>query len=685
MTIRDLENYLQHNQLIKGALSLENLRDCRVGIDGTMWIKEIIGKSVEEPFQLGMGGIPLTFIDKVIKDLEQWEANGITPLIVFSGLNINLDRTPFQRYSTQTRARKQAWDAYARKLEDAYSLFAEEKNVCMNFIRNLFPVLSEKKIQYITSPYLSWAQLAWFRQNNFVQHVFGNLELLLFGVPDLITKIDFTQKTFTSVDINQILQTVALKHEQFIDTCILAGFDFSITFPGISTQKKGTQFKAAVDLVRQHGTGFNVAQTVPNYVQTFQRTTCLIQHHIVFEPTCVCEPLNKESAPYDLHEIFGLKFPIGVYFFLSQGILNPQSINLIQHGLIEAPPLVDSVEYRTSLDKLIPLRSKTLAILAHSLNEEFHKPISNIRWYQQDVPIELDHSRYATLATTLQVYVKQPDIESEKTRSGNQSVNLKFVVDWLWYKTKNSITSAPSTRLINPDQIIAQILMHLFDVVEYSTHPLVLQALSGVSSQFIEPAIVVNELLRLDLLSGNPYTAPPSEGDGFHTLCEPNPNTFLIARVLSLIPVNCEAKPWQGPIDQDLAAFNSVVKAVYRSLRNLIDILLLNLFLQGKAQTLPNKFLPIANQLPFFQESNTAMGLLAKEFFRCESVAQLSNQFPGCTSIVEDLKKGFAFWDEVFAMVEIGSISGGIDSAVVNQFRNANSYLSEKRKLVDAK
>jgi hypothetical protein len=91
------------------------------------------------------------------------------------------------------------------------------------------------------------------------------------------------------------------------------------------------------------------------------------------------------------------------------------------------------------------------------------------------------------------------------------------------------------------------------------------------------------------------------------------------------------------------------------------------------------------NRLPFFQESNTALGMVAKEFFKAGSTVGLQEKFPGCTSIVEDLKTGFDFWDQVFAMVEIASSSVEIDSSVVQQFRSANAYLAEKRKLIDTK
>jgi hypothetical protein len=46
--------------------------------------------------------------------------------------------------------------------------------------------------------------------------------------------------------------------------------------------------------------------------------------------------------------------------------------------------------------------------------------------------------------------------------------------------------------------------------------PSFLRALSGVSTAFTEPAIVILELLRLHLLNGNPFT--PTDSDTIQSM-----------------------------------------------------------------------------------------------------------------------------------------------------------------------
>ncbi len=63
----------------------------------------------------------------------------------------------------------------------------------------------------------------------------------------------------------------------------------------------------------------------------------------------------------------------------------------------------------------------------------------------------------------------------------------------------------------------------------------------------------------------------------------------LIARVLSLLParLGTPAQAWEGPIDQDLLAFNSLAKALHRSMRNLYEMALVVLFVRHRIRVPP--------------------------------------------------------------------------------------------------
>jgi len=68
----------------------------------------------------------------------------------------------------------------------------------------------------------------------------------------------------------------------------------------------------------------------------------------------------------------------------------------------------------------------------------------------------------------------------------------------------------------------------------------------------------------------------------------------LLTRVFTLLPMRLLEKSWEGPIDHDLMGFNSIVKALYKTLRNLMEMLLLNLFLNNRATLNPEDLLEVS-------------------------------------------------------------------------------------------
>merc|ERR1711879_726002 len=92
---------------------------------------------------------------------------------------------------------------------------------------------------------------------------------------------------------------------------------------------------------------------------------------------------------------------------------------------------------------------------------------------------------------------------------------------------------------------------------------------------------------------------------------------------------------WTGPVDHDLLAFNCIL-------------------IRTKVQVHHNCYAKISQRLPFYQENNTALGLVAKQFLMNEkqSNADIVENYPCCVSPVEDLKKGIQFWNEIVLMVK---------------------------------
>lgn len=80
-------------------------------------------------------------------------------------------------------------------------------------MRSLIPIFIQNKIQYIVSPYLATAQLAWFSEKEYVNSVYGGYDLLPFStkIPKIIIDIDFT--------VNRKEKTDKQKHKKINFFC----------------------------------------------------------------------------------------------------------------------------------------------------------------------------------------------------------------------------------------------------------------------------------------------------------------------------------------------------------------------------------------------------------------------------------------------------------------------------------
>jgi len=124
--------------------------------------------------------------------------------------------------------------------------------------------------------------------------------------------------------------------------------------------------------------------------------------------------------------------------------------------------------------------------------------------------------------------------------------------------------------------------------------------------------------------------------------------------------------------------FNSIVKAVYRSLRNLLEMLLLRLFLKRKSKLHPKEYVGLAMKLPFFQETNTALGIALKSLLSGTDPKKLPQQFPTCTQIIPNLKTAIKFWNEVMKMIVFLRDQNLVSTDLANQFESATKLLTAK-------
>ena len=121
---------------------------------------------------------------------------------------------------------------------------------------------------------------------------------------------------------------------------------------------------------------------------------------------------------------------------------------------------------------------------------------------------------------------------------------------------------------------------------------------AGPSREIEEAALLAVELLRLELLSPDTmfenYGGAPLNGTGqcsssHHLLSGRSHriaaidkrNCMLVSRVACLGKIQHQPKPYSGPLSKHLRAYQSIISAVRTSLRDLLEMILAAMLLEG--------------------------------------------------------------------------------------------------------
>ncbi|KAI9315270.1 temperature dependent protein affecting M2 dsRNA replication [Dichotomocladium elegans] len=189
------------------------------------------------------------------------------------------------------------------------------------------------------------------------------------------------------------------------------------------------------------------------------------------------------------------------------------------------------------------------------------------------------------------------------------------------------------------------------------------------------------ELIRFEVLIDKPYSKSYSRIAGND---DDQRHIRLVIRTMSLLPMALKNEAWKGPFDRDLLVFNSFIKALNRSYRNLCEMLVLSLFLNNHVEKERSDYFEISDSLPYASDVNVAMGLVTKHYLEqtlsADNKAALASTeaaFPVCASVKRDLEKGFAFWNALVAGISAIKDSDEVDPTM---FLEANEWL-QKRKL----
>ncbi|KAJ8608321.1 hypothetical protein MRB53_039743 [Persea americana] len=407
-----------------------------LGIDAS-WFLDVILQQADEPLVASQGGLPHRAKGLIEDQVGKLRAAGVTLVFVFPGLSVGNSPASFQVSADIARANAEAWAILAQKRsannEEATQAFGLSGNFARgssvassnspgylrpeNCFAMLQSILSQLKVQFIVAPHSAWGQvcphkrscaladheqLAYILQNapEYMDAVAGPSELFLFGVPQIITALDFEREEFTFVQQKACCDDLGgISADVFVDACLLLGSSLISTFPPIAApNRRHTRLQAAAEMVKTYGQSahgvcmaFQEDSSVKStgYLDKLRRAKIVTKHHVVMTMDGAIEPLDAKKAPSDMAQVIGARLPDEIYYYLSIGAISPRVLQqIISKEVIITEPAAggDSAFLRSLVQsKLSAMRLTTLNLLTSVLTFAYNKSDLKLRlWFDPE-------------------------------------------------------------------------------------------------------------------------------------------------------------------------------------------------------------------------------------------------------------------------------------------------------------
>eukprot|EP00916_Digyalum_oweni_P014510 GHVL01023775.1.p1 GENE.GHVL01023775.1~~GHVL01023775.1.p1 ORF type:complete len:749 (+),score=112.32 GHVL01023775.1:61-2307(+) len=673
MRVRHLQTYLSDQGLVE-QFKIEQLRGLQIGIDAVYWTRTLPG--LKDPLAEALGSLPPSLYGLIDRELEHFHKFGIHPTFVFQGIQ------PRSHHLFQSQAIDQmdsAWSYIAEgNTAEGQNCFAQvTSRINTDFIQIIFNYLRAKGCTVFQAPYLATAQLAYFVEQKCFDAIVGPPSIMLFGVSRTIMQFDFPKKIFHSVDIDNLLTQWNVDHTQFVESCLLAGTEYCLTYPYLNLHQfhpgqSDFTFGAALDFIRQsplssYACHFPSEDTRIDHVERYCLTKTLLMYPIVMQlngcvaaipdisggyktPPSKCNALQRANGnsdtnhiilPDDITSIVGERLPHNLYFLMCRGVVSRKLLTALATGvwIDYSHPIVDSNEYRDILNDLVSYRLRAVGLLASHLDYFYQtKQIEFTRYCDSDG----NSSRIFTpnCERGLRWKFTAADIEAECNRQQTKTINIRFCLSWIHAQSDN-IVNTP----VNPDQfsseevaiedvkcLQAEVYLTLLDSLGFFTPDGGMTAfgvaLKDVHPDFQEHCLFVLELMKFGLFTSDPLE-PGYKSKNFPVkypnrldLTQSEKCILLLTRIMSLVSMKLKADYWNSDLSFDLAAYHCAVRVLKRSLRQLVEGATTRTLLRDvtKVNLLPANYAnPRGEQLlPLFAPPRNSMGIVAKYIMECE-------------------------------------------------------------------
>ncbi|PFX13681.1 Exonuclease 1 [Stylophora pistillata] len=221
---------------------------------------------------------------------ELMDRNNITPLIVFDGLLL-----PGKKEGHEKRAR--LWAGNKDKAEILYrigmvaegnKLLAAASGVEHSMVLGFIEICRKKSIDYVVAPYEADAELAFLLTQGHADFVISeDSDLLAYGCKKVLFKLKLSGQC-QLIELDKALQHLQLSQKNFLNMCIVAGYDYLDSFRGIGINKSRK-------LISNESNFLSVLQGMSHapkeYSSEFLKAKAIFLHQMVINP------LNGTTVP----------------------------------------------------------------------------------------------------------------------------------------------------------------------------------------------------------------------------------------------------------------------------------------------------------------------------------------------------------------------------------------------------
>lgn len=400
--------------------------------------------------------------------------------------------------------------------------------------------------------------------------------------------------------------------------------------------------------------------------------------------------------------------PPALYYLMLHGIISHKLPQALAKGewTDKSQPLVDTREFRSLLEDLQDYRRVSLGLVAQHLHKSFqNKRILCKAYWEPNIIRTVIGDKIPPNARVLEPAISEglrwkitkSAVHAEMQRQKVDKVDFRFCLQWHAYEYENDGPLIQGLKDPGPIQydgelrcltsLVHFIVLERLDLIDAEEGaPTVLgDVLKDTPSVLTEPCLMALELMKYGTLNGDPFEAPPAippESEKpfpvdvqYPELSKLQPDerdrvccTFLLCRVMSLVPMRLKNVMWDSDVDFDLAAFHALVRILKRSLRQLVEGALANILLKdlSKVKLLPKGFMCASPQkdypntpaeLPPFMLPRACMGIVVKFFLDYKGPAEsfksdMTKRFQCCAQPMEDLKMALSFWEDITRCVD---------------------------------